>query len=337
VTDPSGKRTFIAAISALGALAVIALAATSSLLPRVPPWLAMAAAFLPLAILPCLFCVLLAIVSRSRAAIIVALVAALALAAIYGPLWLPHATPYESEYVDPMRVMAWNVGWQTQGPELLNPIRDADAAIVAVQESRHETAQTLRRELAASYPHQLAEPRYGMTVLLARYPILKQEWFSLPGDRWPSLEAGLNWNGTPLTVIVPHTTWPRFDFYEDTFLPIGFEDDIRVDLAAEIVRRATAAPGPVIVMGDLNMTDRNPAYRVLANELTDVHRRAGNGFGFTWPLGLRIRGIPVPGPLIRIDYIWTAGAILVLDSSVGCDSGSDHCHLLAEVAKAKSQ
>ena len=329
----SFSRSVVAAASGAYGLFAIAVTLASGLLPAPPPFLALLAAFLPWILLPLLVVLPVALWSRSRWALGIAFISCLCLAGTYGGLLLPRRQPSRDSMVDPIRVMAWNVSWQTGGEDLLEPIRAMDADVLAIEEMRRATVGALEAEFGERYPHRLVEPRYAMTGLLSRLPIVDSEWFRPPGDVWPSLRAVLNWNGTPLTVFVMHTTRPNLHFHGDTSFPIGLSDSWRIEQAADMVRRVGLAPGPVLVMGDLNMTDRNPAYRVLSRALRDAFRDAGQGFGFTWPHGASVRGIPIPIPLVRIDYILHSNDIYVQSAEVGCDGGSDHCYLSAMVAR----
>jgi endonuclease/exonuclease/phosphatase family metal-dependent hydrolase len=103
---------------------------------------------------------------------------------------------------------------------------------------------------------------------------------------------------------------------------------------ADVARRVREEDGPVLLLGDLNMTDQSPAYRFLAAELQDAHRQAGWGFGFTYPYRLRLGGLPVPGPVVRIDYILFSEHYCATWTRVACGGGSDHCYLVAELHRS---
>jgi vancomycin resistance protein VanJ len=84
-------------------------------------------------------------------------------------------------------------------------------------------------------------------------------------------------------------------------------------------------------LGDFNTTDQTENYRLVAEQLTDVHWAVGRGFGFTFP-DLRRYGAdsPLIGPVVRIDHIFvsqhfTPQEIHVIPSG----HGSDHLPVVA--------
>jgi endonuclease/exonuclease/phosphatase family metal-dependent hydrolase len=97
----------------------------------------------------------------------------------------------------------------------------------------------------------------------------------------------------------------------------------------------------LIVAGDLNATDQNHAYELIANELHDAWRRVGFGFGHTFPGhptrdegGSRpsILGLSSPLWLIRIDYIFHSQELEATSARLGLypgPGGSDHRGVVA--------
>jgi len=112
-----------------------------------------------------------------------------------------------------------------------------------------------------------------------------------------------------------------------------------LDLAARVALHPDEA---VLVVGDLNVTDRSRAYRVLRGSLGDAYRDAGRGMGFTFPNGLRVGDLAphggwagtlrIPARLLRLDYILHSRELVALRARVGCEGGSDHCFVLARLA-----
>jgi endonuclease/exonuclease/phosphatase family metal-dependent hydrolase len=89
----------------------------------------------------------------------------------------------------------------------------------------------------------------------------------------------------------------------------------------------------VIVMGDINTTDREPAYNDLSSGLFDARRVAGSWPGLTWrPDALR----SLPFGLIRIDYVFTSMSLIPVSYSVRCTALSDHCIVSASLASTES-
>ena len=61
----------------------------------------------------------------------------------------------------------------------------------------------------------------------------------------------------------------------------------------------------------------------------DVYRRTRTGFGFTFPSGRALLGVPLPH-LVRLDYVWVRG-LEPVTASRDCRTGSDHCLVVADV------
>ncbi len=97
---------------------------------------------------------------------------------------------------------------------------------------------------------------------------------------------------------------------------------------------------PVIVLGNFNMSDQSMsdqsrAYSALTTSLQDSFREAGTGMGRTFPNNLRLGRVRVPGPLVRIDYVFHSPPLKATAATVNCiDGQSDHGALMV-VFKAK--
>ncbi len=113
----------------------------------------------------------------------------------------------------------------------------------------------------------------------------------------------------------------------------------REEQARALAALAQARRGPLIIAGDLNATDQNRAYQIIAQELADAWRRAGWGWGHTFPgsptaaLGgsrPTVLGVPVPMWLIRIDYIFYSRELDAISARLAPTSdASDHRGVVA--------
>ncbi|HVL82424.1 MAG TPA: endonuclease/exonuclease/phosphatase family protein, partial [Actinomycetota bacterium] len=104
--------------------------------------------------------------------------------------------------------------------------------------------------------------------------------------------------------------------------PRSFDPQSQAVTVDALLTRIEAVDGPLIVAGDLNISDRHRFYRHLRRHLGDAHRDAGAGFGFTWR---------APRPFVRIDYVlrsdhWGTGR-----SETGTIPGSDHRYVYADL------
>jgi endonuclease/exonuclease/phosphatase family metal-dependent hydrolase len=169
-------------------------------------------------------------------------------------------------------------------------------------------------------------------VLLSRYPILEQGVLDQPADLWP--RPDVMWarlaleGGATLRVVTAHprpARWGR----EPCLSRVCYDPSRRDAQLASI--RAFVAPAlargeRLLLLGDFNVTDREPAYRDLAAGLQDAYMAVGSGAANTWgPGNLMSHGLA----LLRIDYFFTSPALRPLRLAVDCTPrGSDHCLLL---------
>lgn len=186
----------------------------------------------------------------------------------------------------------------------------------------HRFAATLHGEpglwVAATGAHQPRGAAYGI-ALLSRHPV--REWRVLtlpvlnrrapvrfPGRRWPELvrdepraaiAAVLDAPGGTLTVVCTHLTFiPRWN---------GLQ-----------LRRLTAAveelPRPLVVLGDLNLEDGQPAQLAQMTPLATAP---------TYPVGRPVR---------QLDHILGEGAVAAVRPAEAVDLGlSDHRALVVDV------
>lgn len=106
--------------------------------------------------------------------------------------------------------------------------------------------------------------------------------------------------------------------------------DAEVQHLRALVAPFLARGEPMVLAGDFNLTEREPAYRELVAGMWDAHRIAGNGLGHTWqPFPLARFGVP----LLRIDYVLGSPMIRPLGLVRDCTlRGTDHCALTVSLA-----
>jgi vancomycin resistance protein VanJ len=152
-----------------------------------------------------------------------------------------------------------------------------------------------------------------------------------PADLWP--RPDVMWarvdlgGGQQLVVITAHprpAAWGR----GPCLLPLCYDPTRRDAQLASIhalVAPWVAAGERVLLLGDFNISEREPAYRDLAAGLRDAYLAAGAGAGATWgPGNWAGKGLP----LLRIDYLFTSPNVTPLGTATDCTfRGSDHCIL----------
>ena len=287
-------------------------------------------------LLPALPILVLMILTRHRIRAALSLVNAAGFLWLFGALFLPNPSPVaacgnpEPHCVE-LRVMTHNIAAGGAAPDWLLPAIEASGAdIVALEEVGIVQATALESSLLDQYPYRVLAPDGLAGVgLLSRYPIVDYELFHLQTRVFPYLQATLDVEGHPLTVIVAHPIPPGVSRY-------GYRPNGLVDFPP-LAERATAG-GPTLLMGDFNATDQSQSYAILADAgLIDAHRAAGWGFSPTFPAAGRyvpsptVRlSIPVP-PLVRIDYVWTTADFHPVRVWRGDSAGSDHLSVQADL------
>ena len=325
---------FAVAISLANAAGVLGFFALRFLLPRLPAPLALISYGGPFLFAPLLLLLPLAFLLRSRAAAISTMAVLVLFAVLYGPLFVPRLAPAPALTGEPLSVMTFNLGAYRAPPErLVSVIESENADVVAVQELVPATARALRDGLGTRYPYTILEPTAADTGLLSRHPIVASERFRPAGFGRLALHTVLDINGRLVQVIVVHPRPPGFRWRRRWPLAVGVSYDALSKEITDVARRAAALPGPVLVLGDLNISEQTPAYDRLAGVLGDTFREAGWGFGLTFPYRLQIDGTVVPRPLVRIDYVFHSSELYVREARVGCRGGSDHCYVVARLQR----
>lgn len=275
-----------------------------------------------------------AVLSRRRQVWAILIMSAAVWAWQWGGLFLPGA-PIVQAGGPALSVMAYNVlGSNVETEAVLATIRQANADVVALQELNLENAAVIARELQAEYPHQVLNPARGVTGagVISRFPF-RLTGESLPDRAWVSEPHILE-----LEVAGRSVTLVRFHAIAN---PGNYAP--RERQARQLAEYARAHTGPLIVVGDLNVTDQNSAYDLLARELRDAWREVGWGFGHTFPGADQLvspgssrpvlGGVSVPQWLVRIDYVFHSDELAALDARLGqFDGMSDHRPVIATLA-----
>jgi endonuclease/exonuclease/phosphatase (EEP) superfamily protein YafD len=211
-----------------------------------------------------------------------------------------------------LTIMTFNtLAWQREGHDLEASILSASPDIVGLQEIGPRAAEHLATTLADRFPYHYVTPSpspNGATVL-SRYPLRDAVAFraSERGHWWQRMLIDTP-NG-PITYFNIHTKIPYVKATHwrigKRHIPLEFHAQRRRREVEKLVAMIDKTEGPVIVVGDFNMTERSPDYRLVATRLRDAYRAVGNGLGHTFPrAGAWPRMFPTPWPTLRLDYVW---------------------------------
>jgi endonuclease/exonuclease/phosphatase (EEP) superfamily protein YafD len=250
----------------------------------------------------------------------------------FGPDWI--SLPARPTGTAPqIAVLSWNTYVDNRQPlSIPTTLRTSPATVVALQELTVAQSDAIRDdvELQRRYPWRMLVPggADGMG-LLSSHPILEQGRLNNPTlpDAFPALWARLNvGEGRSLLVVNAHPRPGRIGFRSDPPIPTDFDPttrDAEIRYIHEFVALKLAQGERVLLMGDFNVTDREPAYRELVAGLQDAHAAVGIGPGHTWR---HARIMHYGFALLRIDYLLASPDIRPLSATSDCTPrGGDHC------------
>jgi len=301
------------------------------LVPQPSGVLALAAIFSPYLFAPLLFLLPFAIKHRSFSLRLALAACALTFGLRFGPTLislsplLDVAQPRSTALV--VNAMTWNLrAGNHQITDMTQVLLQAPMEIVALQEITliESAAISSSQTLQQSYPYRVLAPHPNQEqlesvdgmALLTRYPIVEHGLFTAPAGIWARLDLG---QGRRLMVINATPARARFRLldYDPT------TRDAHIRRLRTLIEPSLQRREPLLVLGDFNVTQHEPAYEALTSGLQDAHLHAGLGFGNTWRLGAMAN---LPLALLRIDYLLSSPQVRPLSSDVDCTPHrSDHC------------
>jgi endonuclease/exonuclease/phosphatase (EEP) superfamily protein YafD len=263
----------------------------------------------------------------------------LALGWEYEALGRPARAPGEGT---PLRVMTANLlAPNPQTAEVATALRASAPDLIALQELDGPMAAHLGDALRDLYPHQALFPEddspLGMGVL-SRHPIRAAPLPEMAPRHCFCQEVVVDIGGQTVTVLNVHIQptpdlrlvrlelLPRFLRLS---IPTGLDTRDQQPSLTAALQRVETRPPPRLVLGDFNVADRQPYYRVLRELLHDAQREAGAGLGYTYPTSPLGR-LPLP-PLVRIDYVFHDDAFQARAAWTEPLPGSDHRAVLADL------
>ena len=215
-----------------------------------------------------------------------------------------------------LTVMHSNVHTSNNQYQKLIDLVHAESPDLLVTQEVNKRWITELQKLSTRYPYQYTVPRqdnFGI-ALFSKHPfenVAENYW---GGAQVPSLTATLIIGGQTITVIATHPL-PPIDpqYYQARNAQLNV-----------VAKAASTVNGPLILIGDLNITMWSSDYPIL--ETATQLRNARKGFGLlpTWPSKL----LPV---MIPIDHCLVSAHFSVRDFSVVNDIGSDHLPIIVRL------
>ncbi|GCE48859.1 endonuclease/exonuclease/phosphatase family metal-dependent hydrolase [Thermosporothrix hazakensis] len=256
---------------------------------------------------------------------------------VFGLLYSPHlAFGAGAAGEKPITVLTWNfLGNNARSGSLRHVLNTEQPQIVALQEADWRGID-MADDVLTRYPYHLYRPDQGVPpgeVLLSTYPILdygeveapdgSRAIWDIPRILWARLDLG---QGRTLFVVNAHPISAVNTVYGCTFCPK--RRDSQIQELQKFIQSHLKQGEHVLLLGDMNTTDREVAYKDLSNGLQDMHRLVGNGSGHSWGL----RQLNRFWALLRIDYMFASPNIQPLSLKTDCSSrGSDHCVLIGQI------
>ncbi len=188
----------------------------------------------------------------------------------------------------------------------------ADVMVVVEIDSR--TLQALRQQgVDQAYPYSTApNGRYRTDVIWSKLPL---EDVHAPSGRTDMPAATVVVGERRLRLLAVHV--------ENA---IRSREDWTRELET-VKDEATAATGPVALVGDFNSTRWNPPFGdLLAAGLHDAHEATGQGLSRSWP------NLGFPVPLMRLDHALVNDQVAVESVRDVDIPGSDHIGFVTELA-----
>jgi vancomycin resistance protein VanJ len=313
-------------IALLWVCAVLALLAIHVLLPQRSGPIALTEVFEPYIALTGLVAAVVAFRPQPRIARPLVLLLLIVLLARCGPASISNPSGGAGELV---QVMAWNMeAGLDAGERVLTGVLKSEADLIGLEELQPHAAAALDADsnLTSRLPYRALEPEATVrgVGLLSRYPIIEHQVSLDPPYVRTVVVPSL---GNPIAVFVVHPLPARFNSVAGIPLALDAQKrDADIMLIRSLVDQDLRAGRSVIVMGDINTTEREPAYADLSVGLRDAHLDAGIGPGLMWrPPSLAF----LPFGLLRIDYVFASSPIVVTSTLVDCGVPSDHCRLEA--------
>ena len=281
--------------------------------------------FLPIPLL-----IILSIWRRQWAPMLLLLLPVIAFAGLFGGLfWPPLPRPTQLQEESLITVMSFNVLHENQNYDaIVSSIKAASPDLIGFEELTPEIAQAIDQRLKTEYPYgTLQGMEEGRSAgVLSRFPIEKDEWFSLP-PRDIALHTVITIEERQVHVFVVHLSPNNFFEYPVTeFIPLVIERYGRRAVEVNLLEAEIGAlTEPVLLLCDCNLTDTSEAYAHLNSFLDDSFHEVG------WGLGHTLHPPGFPFPVQRIDYVWHSDDFVALEAFVGQAGGSDHLPIVAKL------
>lgn len=222
------------------------------------------------------------------------------------PLWHHYygGVPVPSGAEEALHAVLLNLYFRNGDHErVLRYLREADPDLAILLEATPAWRQALR-ELDGALPYQA---QAGEIFVASRSPLSGLRAMTLPSGEAGAILFRVQAGKAELTVIGTHTNWP---------LGPRMSGNRNRELAA-LAALARSIEGPLLLLGDLNVTAFSPVFGGLlaSGQLADC--AAGRGWRPTWPAWF-------PPLYLQIDHCLARQGVAITRLDTGPYVGSDH-------------
>jgi endonuclease/exonuclease/phosphatase (EEP) superfamily protein YafD len=237
------------------------------------------------------------------------------LAAIGGP-WVPQSSPAP---VQPLRIVSANLGEVTQPFSAIEDVLAQNPDVLVVAEDDF----VLDLLLSSHYEDSYLFERSTNVGVYSRFPF---EVGEIPDERFAGHGFRAEIQAPSGTFIVYALHLPRPWFRNEGPRYISLEGQRAYGEA--LAEAAASEPYPVVIAGDLNLTDRAGGYRELASDLRDAVLTGRGG-----PTSTQFRWRPL---LLRIDHIFVSRDWCAANGGRFDASTADHRGVRADIGPCAS-
>lgn len=271
---------------------------------------------IPLSILSILL-VLVSIVSKSKAAVLINMVALLLNLIPVALLYLPPSKSAQAASPVSLSLLQLNLRpYQNKHYDrALKVIKAKDADLVGVIELKQDWTKFLCLSLP-EYPYLYKEEGFGGVMLMSKYSLIEPAIEYTGKIKRPRIKASIKKDGQDFHIILAHTVTPKND--------LRFRNN-ELHIVAE---QAQSGQRPLVVFGDLNCSPFSPYFADLLKEGRLNDSEQGFGPQPSWPC---------PLPLIPIDHVLTSSDLRCIHREVCGDIGSDHRPVFARLELVKNR
>lgn len=306
-------------------------------LPFTPWWLDLFDTFALYLFFPTVPLVLMGIVLLSPRALLLCVLPIAAFTLLYGDLVLPHSTR-RPQTDKTFKVLTYNVlGMNRNFQGMMRLFEEEDPDVIALQELTPEIATPLMNLLSDRYRYKALRPRadFSGVGVFSRFPIKDEMVLPSPtsGSLWQHIV--LDVRGRDLHLFNLHPSHPHLRWTtRQLFPPVvirSFDTDGQSAQLEAMMAEVESTEGPIVALGDFNLTDQTRQYSRVSRKLTDSFRETGNGLGHTFPANGRIMSLRLPFPVVRIDYVFHSKELAATSAHLGQSAGSDHHPVVVEL------